>query len=137
MKKEDYNRGIKRIQELTGTNDNFNETFKLNIKRHNISTDEAIELRQKLIDEYSREEINYRELEQRLSELIQEYSEREVIETKTNNDIEISFNQDKNRKEHITRVNTVNKLIKDAVLIPFAALKVINDTILPEDSNKK
>lgn len=129
MKKEDYNKGVKKIQELTGTSDNLNDTFKLNIKSHNITNEEAMELRQKLIDEYSKEKITYTEIEARLNELIREYTKSPVVESDNDNEIKISFNS-KNNKNHIEHVNTIHDLINVATILPSATLNEINKKII-------
>lgn len=128
MKKEDYNKGVKKIQELTGTSDNFNDNFKLNIKSHNITNEEAMELRQKLIDEYSKEEITYEKIEARLNELIKEYTKSPIVESDNDNEIKVSFNN-KNNKKHVKHVNTMHDLINVVTIIPLATLKVINKKI--------
>ncbi|MBE6494736.1 MAG: hypothetical protein E7Z84_09070 [Methanosphaera stadtmanae] len=129
MKKEDYNKGVKKIQKLTGTSDNLNDTFKLNIKSHNITNEEAMELRQKLIDEYSKEKITYTEIEARLNELIREYTKSPVVESNNENEIKISFNS-KNNKNHIEHVNTIHDLINVATILPSATLNEINKKII-------
>ncbi len=128
MKKEDYNKGVKKIQKLTGTSNKFNDNFKLNIKSHNITNEEAMELRQRLINEYSKEEISYDKIETRLNELIKEYTKSSIEEPDNDNEIKVSFNS-KNNKNHVEHVNNIHDLINFVTIIPVVTLNEINKKI--------